>query len=242
MSLSPLTFEELARRLVRDLAKLIHSGATTERRLAGMVGISQPHLHNVLNGVRKLTPSVADQVLEVLGWSLLDLVETGEVLALVDRQQTNFVQERETPFSQFGVGTGLQFPGDKGGVMPIPSSWLARTTDALAVSAGEDPEMEGIIEPGDILLVDRSREARSNWHEDALYVVRVADESLARWVRFSPRGLYVISAATWAEPSKWALIATAASRRHEVIEAKIIALARPPGRKFQRPVQPSVSS
>jgi plasmid maintenance system antidote protein VapI len=241
--LSPLNFEDLAHRLVRDIAGLIHSGVTTERRLAGLVGISQPHLHNVLNGARTLTTTIADRVMERLDWSLLDLVETQEAMALVDRREASLAQGREIPFGHLGVGNGFRFPGKtEGRVIAIPNLWLARTAKAFAVSSGEDSEMEYVIEDGDILLVDRASEVQTPIHEDALYVVATSVGSLARWVRFSPRGLYLLSAATFAEPTRWPLIVLPASRRFEIIQAKIIALARPPGRKFQRPLRPSASN
>jgi hypothetical protein len=229
--------------MVRDLAGLIHSGTTTERRLAFTVGISQPHLHNILNGTRKLTPAVADQVMERLEWSLLDLVETNEAQALVDRRQAELAHGRDTPSASLGVGKGLRFPGQSNGVAAIPIAWLAYTEDPLVVSAGEDEEMEPVIEAGDILLVDRSARARMQVDDDALYVVRTADgESVARWVRYSSRGLYLASAATGPEPSEWQLVTAAARRRLEIIEARIIAFSRPPGHMFQRPVRPFASS
>jgi len=241
--LVPLNFDAFAHRLLRDLAGLIHSGAETERRLAGVLGISQSHLHNVLNGTRKLTPAVADQVMERLDWSLLDLVETNEALALVDRRQAHMERGRDTLFVCCGVGAGLCFPGkDHGEVIAVPSVWLDRTEDALAVSAGEDSEMDGVIEAGDILLVDRSPRVRTHLHEDALYVVRANGESVARWVRFSSRGLYLVSASTWSEPSEWTQVVRPPRYRHEIIEGLIIALVRPPGRMFQRPARPFASN
>jgi hypothetical protein len=256
--IAALTFDGLAQRLVRDLIGLIHGGATTERRLAGMVGLSQPHLHNVLHGARKLTATVADQVMERLDWSLLDLVETTEALALVGRRQAVLAVGRGIPLpSKWGVGTdtrvsGFQFKDieavavrrrmDEDGEVTVPNHWLDRAADPAAVTAGEDPEMDGIIASGDILLVDRSPEARAHIHEDALYIVRVGAESLARWVRFSSRGLYLVSANTWSEPSRWTLVVKESSRRSEIIEGKIIALARPLEHTFRRPARPFASN
>ena len=102
--------------------------------------------------------------------------------------------------------------------------------------------MEPVIETGGHLLIDHSLTACRELHEDALYVVRCESGSLARWVRFSPRGLYLVSAADWAEPSRWTLAVLPSSRRAEVIEGKIIALARPLDGTFRRPVPPSASS
>src|SRR5579885_3347408 len=48
---------------------------TDRRRLARLTGVSQPHIHNILKGIRTLTPDVADLVLEHLDLDLLDLFE-----------------------------------------------------------------------------------------------------------------------------------------------------------------------
>lgn len=239
---APLTFDDIAQRLVRDLVKLIHSGTVTERRLAGMVGISQPHLHNVLNGVRKLTPTVADQFMKCLDWSVLDLVESAEAHALLDRRQAYLAHGREIPLVHFAVGVGFSFPGENCGEIIVPNSWLARAEIPLAASAGKDPAMEAVIETGDILLIDRSPNAGSPIHADALYVVSWQGESIARWVRFSSRGLYLVSSVDWAEPVRWTLVVTPASHRARVVEGKIIALARPLDGTFRRPAAPSASN
>ena len=52
--------------------------ALTERGLAGLIGVSQPHMHNILKGIRKLSPVVADRILATLEISLLDLVAQGQ--------------------------------------------------------------------------------------------------------------------------------------------------------------------
>ncbi|HEY3739000.1 MAG TPA: hypothetical protein VGL53_04105 [Bryobacteraceae bacterium] len=251
--ITALTFDDLAQRLVRDLANLIRAGGMTERSLAVHLGLSQPHLHNVLHGARKLTPVVADQVMERLGWSALDLVETVEALALVGRRQSMLEAGREIPLNPSARMSGVQFETlesvpprmrmlDENGGVTVPNHWLDRAGEPFAVTAGEDPEMEGIVAKGDILLVDRSADARNHWHEDALYVVEAGSGSYARWVRFSSRGLYLVSAVTWAEPTTWTLVITKASRRAEVIEGKVIALARPLERRFRRPARPFASS
>ncbi|MBV8831271.1 MAG: hypothetical protein JO108_18815 [Acidobacteriaceae bacterium] len=44
-----------------------------------MVGISQPQIHNVLKGTRKLAPELADKLLAKLEINVLDLLAPGEL-------------------------------------------------------------------------------------------------------------------------------------------------------------------
>jgi plasmid maintenance system antidote protein VapI len=59
---------------------LVRSGDATERGLARLTGVSQPHMHNVLKGKRLLSLEMADQVVDQLHLDLLDFIEPGELL------------------------------------------------------------------------------------------------------------------------------------------------------------------
>jgi hypothetical protein len=74
-----IDFEALLSCLILDLRERVRSGEMTERRLASVIGISQPHLHNVLKGKRLLSISTADQVLRHLRLDLRDLIEHQEL-------------------------------------------------------------------------------------------------------------------------------------------------------------------
>ena len=75
-----MNFREQQRRLIAHLRALIRSGDATERGLARLTGVSQPHMHNVLKGKRLLSLEMADQVLAQLHLDLLDFIEPGELL------------------------------------------------------------------------------------------------------------------------------------------------------------------
>jgi Cro/C1-type HTH DNA-binding domain len=74
-------FERLQIQLICHLRKRIHSGEITERSLARVTGISQPHLHNVLKGKRLLSLEKADRILSHLQLDLKSLMEPSEDLA-----------------------------------------------------------------------------------------------------------------------------------------------------------------
>lgn len=71
-------FRELQFRLIRLLQDRIRSGEISERRLAQMVEVSQPHLHNVLKGKYIFSMSTADRILRHLRLDLLDLIDPRE--------------------------------------------------------------------------------------------------------------------------------------------------------------------
>jgi len=70
-------FIGLEQRLVEHIRELIRCGELTERRLARMTGISQPHIHNVLKGRRSLSFESADLILHVLRLEIAELL-TGD--------------------------------------------------------------------------------------------------------------------------------------------------------------------
>ena len=74
-----MTFHDLQHRLIEDLRQRVRSGDVTERSLARATGVSQPHMHNVLKGTRKLSVETADQILKNLDMDLLDLIELEDV-------------------------------------------------------------------------------------------------------------------------------------------------------------------
>ena len=74
-----MDFHELERRLLEHLRTLVRSGEITERGLARITGVSQPHIHNVLKGTRTLSPDTADIILHILRLDLLDLIQPEEL-------------------------------------------------------------------------------------------------------------------------------------------------------------------
>jgi len=75
-----MNFAELQRRFVAHLRARVRSGELTERGLARITGVSQPHIHHVLKGKRTLSTDMTDAILNQLHMDLLDLIEPEELL------------------------------------------------------------------------------------------------------------------------------------------------------------------
>ncbi len=69
-----MDFQTLQSNLLAQLRRRVLNGELTERGLARMSGLSQPHVHHVLKGARTLSLASTDRILRTLGLSVLDLV------------------------------------------------------------------------------------------------------------------------------------------------------------------------
>jgi len=74
----------MQQRFVGFLRERVRSGQLTERGLARITGVSQPHIHNVLNGKRLFSIEMSDQILSRLHLDLWDLIRPED---LSDRQR-----------------------------------------------------------------------------------------------------------------------------------------------------------
>ncbi len=74
-----VTFESLRTRLITRVNARIRNGEFTERGLARILSISQPQMHNVLKGARKMNHDLADRFLLRFGMSVVQLLEQAEL-------------------------------------------------------------------------------------------------------------------------------------------------------------------
>jgi plasmid maintenance system antidote protein VapI len=79
-----VNFAQLQDRLISFVTWRIRSGEFTERGLARVLGVSQPHVHNVLKGVRPLKPEFADSLLRQFEITVLDLLDLAELKEQID--------------------------------------------------------------------------------------------------------------------------------------------------------------
>ena len=71
----------------------INSGEYTERSLARVLRISQPHLHNMLKGVRRISVEFGDRLMVKFRISVLDLITEEELWRFCDDKNPEWVEE-----------------------------------------------------------------------------------------------------------------------------------------------------
>lgn len=74
-----VTFDDVCERLLSCLAERVSNGEFSERRLAAKLGLSQPQIHRLLNGSRRLTRDVAERIRACLDLSIADLLHGDEI-------------------------------------------------------------------------------------------------------------------------------------------------------------------
>lgn len=170
---------DLSDALTERLRARVANGEISERRLARLTQLSQPHIHNVLKGKRTLSLQACDQILVRLGMTVHDLI------SIPDRICTECPHRRyavEIPVLQGRLGPGLPLPSlaDPFQSYPFRASFIATLEGAALVRLGEDPRMSQIFQPDDLLLLDQGRHRRQHLENGGFYVLNRRGEGIVR--------------------------------------------------------------
>ena len=156
-----MSFEMLRSRLMEHLRSRIQNGELTERSLARLSSISQPHIHNVLKGAKILSPKLEDRILAALKISILDLFSAEELR----NQVSNGGGLRR--YRALGVLDGLLGPGfpmpaqaSHGEMHPVECSLLNGLFRPQLARLGEDPGMAPFVSANQLVVLDYSETAR----------------------------------------------------------------------------------
>lgn len=88
---TPINLEELTSRLRAFIRLRINSGEFTERSLARLFQVSQPHFHNMLKGIRRLNVEISDEIMARFKISILDLIANEELLNYLDESDPEWL-------------------------------------------------------------------------------------------------------------------------------------------------------
>lgn len=157
-------------RLLDHLRDLVRRGEITESALARLLGYSQPQVHNVLKGERRLTPDFADVVLRQLNMQIEDL--------LPERREKSDSRFREVHILKGAIAAGQPFPLERNwsGARVFTEEFLSRYKDPILVKVGKaENSMLPTIQPNDLLLLDQAEERRSNPRMTRIYAVSLEE-------------------------------------------------------------------
>ena len=213
-----MTFSEAQHRLLVELRTQIHNGHLTERGMARLTGVSQPHIHNVLKGVRNLSPQIADRLLKTFHLTLLDLSSPEE---LSQRAQTvRRLALVDLPVMESVVGLkALWLPEAltrEWLALPVPTQCIGPRLAAVRLKI--DPRMEEALGASDLAVVNTSERAMFPPDSAGLYVVQTVSGTAVRYVRWGSSHLYFATADALDSPTEW----ENAPRAEQIVHGRLV--------------------
>ena len=193
-----MNFRLLQMRLVTHVRARVRNGEISERRLARLTGISQPHIHNVLKGLRRLSTDMADEILHRLRIDLVDLLTAAEgdaahgILRSWDGGDTG--ECRMIALLDGWIGSEYPYPRVPGPERyPFQAADVERLESPVAARLAPDPLRAPIFSGRGVVLLDRSEAVRRDPDEEgyfaldlsaggAIGLVRRARRRLCLWV------------------------------------------------------------
>lgn len=223
-----MLFLDLNKALVDNLRSRVRNGELTERRLARLVGVSQPHIHNVLKGAKFLSPKLADTVLTHLRLTVLDLVPSTPAIETARKEETDHRFFSYISVLESRLGPGYPWPEKvlKYERFSITPSTLATIVSPVAVQLADDLNMLPVFSGADMALLDQSRHARTNVDDNGLYVVRKGRSGLVRRLRKQDRHVFIASQDMIHRPERWELLPSEAHEFLQIVRARATLLAR----------------
>jgi transcriptional regulator with XRE-family HTH domain len=188
--------------LVEELRRRVRNGESTERALARLTGISQPHMHNVLKGQRLLSAELADTILQRLQLSVLDLIDRNEMVAFLNRNANLEARAVAVPILEGPLGPGYPLPRQVPSpeVYTVPHEQAVTATQPVVVRLAADPDMADVFAEGDLILLDQSETLRTYLQPHGYYVVNTAAGVFVRAIRRDGNDLLLLTSANRDQP------------------------------------------
>jgi hypothetical protein len=222
---------DIQRALIETAHRRVRAGELSERGLARLCGMSQPHLHNVLKNIRALSTDSADRLMRALNLSTEDLLwaAVGGTGAGV----------RTVPVARNRIGPGFDSSlGEMRGAMPFPATLVVGLIDPVAARLAPDLVMPKALAANDLVLLDQNPAVRANPQGAGTWVVFVNGILSVRYLRRGGTLLYVANEQTLKDPARWQAIPLARQNILDVVRARIVWFGREIQEEPSRPSDP----
>lgn len=188
-------FRVLQGRLVAHIQNRVRNGEISERSLARLTGISQPHVHNVLKGKRLLSPETADQMMMRLHIDLTDLL-TAEDLERASRPQVGGGEYRAVRLLEGWIGPEHPYPRTAGKQhYRFPAADVERLEEPVAARLAPRAVETAVSGLGGVVLLDTADSARSGPEEKGYFALELPDGCRVGLVHRTGLHLYLESRA-----------------------------------------------
>ena len=207
--------EALLRQIVTIARHYVHSGRATERRLAKVAGISQPHLHNVLKGIRQLSPESADKLLIALDLTVPDILWWNPGDAEPGTRSIPLLRDRVGPGSHADLGLHR-------GYLALPKSMAAHLTEPLAARLAPDPGLPGLFRANDLVLLDQNPDHLLNPPGGWCWIIADTGGLRVRYLELGKAGLMSAVEPPSGGVLEWKPLGTGPQNLRELVRARIV--------------------
>jgi hypothetical protein len=212
-------FHELQVRLIDIARERVRAGELTERGLARMCGISQPHMHNILKKIRAPSTAAADRMMEALGISIPDL------LWRVSSEPDADVRAVPLLRSRIGPGTDAVLTEIRGH-FPLPQALLKDLVDPVAARLGPDLVLPKSLAAHDLVLLDQNPRLREAPGGKSFWVVSEGAGLRVRYLRMDGARLCVANEVTPGDSGQWHSVPPRGRNILEIVRARIVWISR----------------
>ncbi|HKD05277.1 MAG TPA: hypothetical protein VKB79_05170 [Bryobacteraceae bacterium] len=210
---------ELYERLIDAARQRVRSGAMTERGLARLCGMSQPHMHNVLKSFRSLSIESADRLLHALDLTIPAL------LFSLDRETDASIRIIPMLRARIGTGAAASLTAFRG-FMPFPSAQAALLVDPVVAQLGPDLVMPAALKPNDYALLDQNPLLRRNPGGGGIWVIEENGILRPRYLKLGGTRIYIADEITLRDPPKWEPVSLERRDIREIVRARIVWIGR----------------
>ncbi len=216
-------FQDLQGELVDLAREKVRTGQVTERGLARMCGMSQPHMHNVLKGIRSLSTSSADRLMNALGIHVADLL--WGVSAGISAREVAGIVAVPLVRNRIGPGTAGALDVFRGNI-PMPGGLLKNLVEPVAAHLAPDLVMPAALAANDLVLLNQSPAVRASPAGTGVWIVAEGAGLRARYLRLAGARLLVGNEVTRGDPQQWLSIPLQGRNILEIVRAHIVWIGR----------------
>jgi len=225
-----IAISDLCDRLMENLKAGVASGSLTVRRLARQIGVSQPHMQNIMSGKRTLTMQMADRLLQYQQRTVLDLANASELGEALRLAATNPNTMRYVPVLSGVLGPSHPFPelNENTDWRPLPVHAVSHAIRPVFAEVGSDAELARDFPGATFALMDLSSQSRTNISQQRWYAIRWSGGGWIRRLRLEPGKLLVLGQGTLRPALGPERIELGTSRVEEHVRALVIWIGNDP--------------
>jgi transcriptional regulator with XRE-family HTH domain len=212
-------FRDLQGRIIDIARERVQAGKLTERGLARLCGVSQPHMHNVLKNIRSLSTEAADRLMRALDISFSDL------LWRISTETETGVGDIPMIQNRIGPGTDAVFTVISGHI-PLPRWLLKDLVDPLAARLGPDLVLPRALAAHDLVLLDQNPQLRAVPGSNGIWVVTEDAGLRIRYLRMGDARICVANEVTLEDPRQWHSIPPPGQNILDIVRARIVWMGR----------------